>query len=403
MSEPDSVLSTPPQSAVAQDVRGFYQRAWRWHFYAGLFVAPFLLLLAVTGIIYLYKPQLDRWLYADLQWVTPAATAWSADALLAQARSHRPQASVVSYIPSPAADRSVEVVLADAGVEWSQFIDPYTGRWLGEYQTAATLPALARELHADLMLGKFGDAVLEIVAGWGLLLLVTGAYLWWPRRGPGAQGVMLPRQALRSRAGWRDLHAATGFWTAAGLLFFLLSGMTWTGIWGGQFADVWNRFPAAMWNQVPESAPPARALNQAHRQTVPWAVENTPLPASQAHHAAVTTAPAEPSAITLQQVVTLAQEHGVHPGYSITLPRGEHGVYTIALFADDPRHDATLHLDQYSGAVLADVRWQDYPWVAKVVETGVMLHMGKMYGPVHQAVMLVLCLLVIILSLSGLW
>ena len=32
----------------------FYNLAWRWHFYAGLFVAPFMILLAITGIIYLF-------------------------------------------------------------------------------------------------------------------------------------------------------------------------------------------------------------------------------------------------------------------------------------------------------------------------------------------------------------
>ena len=215
---------------------------------------------------------------------------------------------------------------------------------------------------------------------------------------------MVPRRSLQQRRGWRDLHAATGFWAATGLLFFLLSGMTWTGFWGGQFADVWNRFPASMWNQVPESAPLARQLNQPHQQTVPWALENTPLPESGAHHTH-TTSPtlSHQGQIALQQIVELAESRGVAPGYSISLPQGERGVYTLSLFADDPRHDATLHIDQYSGAVLADVRWQDYSAVAKAVETGVMLHMGKMYGPLHQLVMLVLCLLILLLSLSGLW
>ena len=36
-----------------------YRAIWRWHFYAGLFVVPFILLLALTGAIYLFKPQLD--------------------------------------------------------------------------------------------------------------------------------------------------------------------------------------------------------------------------------------------------------------------------------------------------------------------------------------------------------
>ena len=38
----------------------FYNLAWRWHFYAGLFVAPFMILLAITGIIYLFKPLPGR-------------------------------------------------------------------------------------------------------------------------------------------------------------------------------------------------------------------------------------------------------------------------------------------------------------------------------------------------------
>ena len=42
--------------------------------------------------------------------------------------------------------------------------------------------------------------------------------------------------------------------------------------------------------------------------------------------------------------------------------------------------DVYKRQDQYSGKVLVDVRWQDYGPVAKTVETGVMLHMGKLYG-----------------------
>ncbi len=88
--------------------------------------------------------------------------------------------------------------------------------------------------------------------------------------------------------------------------------------------------------------------------------------------------------IPLQQVVDIATARKVSPGYSITPPVGTTGVYTIAIFADDPRNDATLHIDQYSGKVLADVRWQDYGPVAKTVESGVMLHMGKLYGWPHR-------------------
>ncbi|WP_341849638.1 PepSY domain-containing protein [Thermoflavimicrobium dichotomicum] len=43
-----------------------YAAIWRWHFYAGLIFAPFLVMLAVTGGIYLFKPQIESWLYKDM-------------------------------------------------------------------------------------------------------------------------------------------------------------------------------------------------------------------------------------------------------------------------------------------------------------------------------------------------
>ncbi|MGU1390364.1 PepSY domain-containing protein, partial [Pseudomonas aeruginosa] len=72
-------------------------------------------------------------------------------------------------------------------------------------------------------------------------------------------------------------------------------------------------------------------------------------------------------------------------------------------FPDDPRHDATLHIDQYSGKVLADVRWQDYNAVARSVQMGVVLHEGKLFGLGNQLLMLAVCLAILLSSASGLW
>ncbi|MCR8984715.1 PepSY domain-containing protein [Brevibacillus laterosporus] len=30
---------------------------WRWHFYAGVLFSPFLIILACSGALYLFKPQ----------------------------------------------------------------------------------------------------------------------------------------------------------------------------------------------------------------------------------------------------------------------------------------------------------------------------------------------------------
>ena len=383
----------------------FYNLAWRWHFYAGLFVAPFMILLAITGIIYLFKPQLDPLLYRPLMVVEAGHHRQSADTLLHTVQAAYPRGQVSQYLPPIAAERSAQFVVHDNGRELNVFIDPYNARLLGEQDARYNLQAVARALHGELMIGTLGDRLVELAAGWGIVLVVSGLYLWWPR-GKASAGVLWPRINARGRLLWRDLHAVTGFWGAALLLFMLLSGMTWTGLWGKQYADLWNRFPAAMWNAVPTSDQQARDLNSVTRQTVPWAMENTPMPQSGAHaeHRQHGTQPAAPAApqVSLQQVQDLATTRGVEPGYSITLPTSATGVFTVAVFADDPRNDATLHIDQYTGQVLVDVRWQDYSPVARATEMGVMLHEGKMFGPLNQLLILLVCLMILLGSVSGL-
>lgn len=389
-----------PKSTVS-----FYNLAWRWHFYAGLFVIPFMIMLAVTGSIYLFKPQLDNLLYSDLMQVRPSTRALTADQQLEKVRQAYPQAAVSQYLPPADAGRSAQFVVSLDGRKTNLFLDPYSGQVLGTQDAENNLQAISRSLHGTLLIGTVGDRLIELAAGWAIVLVVSGLYLWWPR-GQSMRGVFWPRLANRGRLFWRDLHAVTGFWGSLLLLFMLLTGMTWTGFWGLKFADVWNRFPAAMWNEVPKSEQQARSLNTAADQTVAWAVENTPLPVSDPHAAhkghGTSAMTASASQMSLQQVVDTARERGVVPGYSITLPADEKGVFSIAVFADDPRNDATLHLDQYSGKVLADIRWQDYGLVAKSVEMGVVLHEGKFFGLLNQLLMFGACLLILLSAVSGL-
>ncbi|RMP25082.1 putative Membrane protein [Pseudomonas syringae pv. delphinii] len=391
---------------VSKPVVSFYNLAWRWHFYAGLFVAPFMILLSLTGIIYLFKPQLDNMMYSDLLNVAPAEHRLSADELQQRVLNTYPQATIGKYFPPTSASGSAQFVVSEQGQEVNVFIDPYRGEVLGTQDAKQNLQAIARALHGELMIGTLGDRLIELAAGWGIVLVLSGLYLWWPR-GRSAAGVFWPRLTAKGRVLWRDLHAVTGFWGALLLLFMLLSGMTWTGMWGKQYAAVWNTFPAAMWTDVPKSDKQAGELNNASVQTVPWAMENTPMPVSTGEHAEhmdhmhMSSAPAAPT-VSLQKVVDIARAREIVPGYSITQPKTADGVFTVSVFADDPRDDATLHIDQYTGKVLADVRFVDYSAVSKATELGVMLHEGKFFGWVNQLLILLVCLLVLLSSVSGL-
>ena len=73
-----------------------YRTVWRWHFYAGLFIMPMVLILATTGMTYLIKPQVERWEERAFQGL-PSAGAVTPDAQVAAALAATPGAKLHSY------------------------------------------------------------------------------------------------------------------------------------------------------------------------------------------------------------------------------------------------------------------------------------------------------------------
>jgi uncharacterized iron-regulated membrane protein len=375
-----------------------------------------MLMLATTGIIYLFKPQLDALMYHNQMFVQPAGTMLPYTQQLEVAQTHYPDATVAKVTPSLTPNRSTEVELRTADERTlTIFVNPYTGQVLGDRDEEHNLQSVARKLHGELMIGKIGDYLVELAACWGLVLLLTGLYLWLPRRGFTIWGTLLPRWWSKNRrVFWRDLHAVPGFYSVLLVGFLILTGLPWSGFWGKTFAQVSNQYPAQMWDAVPKSTVLTGSLNQNGDQVVPWAVEQLPMPQSSTsghqhhsgHNGASTTVIREGiptgTPVNLESVIALAQAKGATAGFSVSLPEGKTGVYTISGFPDDPTQEVTLHIDQYSGKVLADVRWQDYGLVPKAVELGIAVHMGKYFGFGNQLLMLFACLLVIILCVSGL-
>lgn len=393
----------------------FYRTIWRWHFYAGLFVIPFMVILSATGIIYLFKPQLDTAMYHNLMFVQPSATLLPYTEQVQAAQNAYPKATITQVTPNIAPDRGTEVLLATADDHnLMVFVNPHTAQVLGERDEDINLQAIARKIHGELLIGKLGDYLIELAACWGLVLLITGLYLWLPRNQFSVWGTLIPRLWSRNkRVFWRDLHAVPGFYGIALIGFLILTGLPWTGFWGETFAQVYGKFPSQMWADVPQSTVLTGSLNQQRGQVVSWAVEQLPMPHSSldehsnhsGHNSASSTTSqnsiALANSINLNSVVALAQAKGAPPGFSVTLPEGKTGVYTISAFPGDPTQEVTMHVDQYSGKVLADVRWKDYGLVPKAVEMGTAIHMGRYFGLPNQLLMLVAAVISMLLSITG--
>ncbi len=396
----------------------FYRTVWRWHFYAGLFVIPFMLVLGTTGIIYLFKPQLDAAMYHDLMFVQPGAATLPYAQQVQIAQSAYPDATVTKFTPQVVPNRSAEAVVTTADERsLAVFVDPYSGKVLGDRDENNNLQAIARKIHGELFIGTWGDRLVELAASWALVLLISGAYLWFPRRNISLMGTFIPRLLSKNkRIFWRDLHAVPGFYGVLLIGFLILTGLPWTGFWGDTFAQVWGRFPAKMWDDVPQSTMVTGALNQRGDLFVPWAAEQMPMPLSTLAVAdssgddSATLATdskespkesSQDSSAVFNKVVDRALKEGAPPGFSVAFPEGETGVYTVSAFPDDPRQEVTMHMDQYSGELLASVGWKDYGIVPKAVEMGVSIHTGKFFGLANQLLMLFAALVTILLAVTG--
>jgi uncharacterized iron-regulated membrane protein len=386
--------------------RRFYLAAWRWHFYAGVVVLPFVFLLAASGLAMLVSEPLDRYLQSDLIEVVPRGDALPPSEQAAAVAAAYPDSDLATFRAADVPDEStrIDVTPKHAHTEHAShgesqaitvFVNPYTAEVLGELDANRTLYAWAKALHGTLLLGTFGDYVIEIVAGFGVLLIVSGVYLWWPRDGKSLRQALLPAVATAGPRRWRNVHGAIGAWAAPFLLFFFLSGLAWTPFWGGEFVQTWSSLPGEQFD-APLSDATHEDLNHGAHHEVPWAVEQTPLPASGSQRGApgiVKTGP-----ITLDDVVGYARAAGFAT-FRVHWPRGEAGTWTVATttIAGDTRDlsgDRIVHLDAATGNVLGEARFADYSAMGKFMAAGIPLHQGDT-GGVNLAINVLFCLCVL--------
>lgn len=386
------IASIPPPASGA-----VYRAAWRWHFYAGIFAAPLAIWLAVTGALYLWTPQYEAAKFRDVLNVPAGENVLPAEAQLAAAQAVYPQGKPLTFEPAFSANRASETRLGlPDGDEASVFINPYTGVVTGSWLSSQRTQSILHDLHGELFAGAFGGYVVELGASWMFVLLLTGFYLWWPRPRFSVWGFFLPRLRAKGRLFWRDLHAVPAVWCSAGMLFLLATGIPWTGT-GGQ----WIRSLSAA---MGEGSPDARNPSAHHSEVFGW---SPPLKNGLAD--AVNNASSEtsgtgqrPPRISLDRVIAIAHERNVEPPFAITLPTSETGVISAMSSGDQIYARAHVHLDQYTGKVIADIRYQDYGFFGKFFLWGIIAHEGHLFGLANRILGTLACLGVILIAASGL-
>lgn len=393
-------VSVASQDALASP--RLYRAIWRWHFYAGLIVIPFLMILATTGLIMVYGNSVETFL-GQKHYVAPRGERATLAAQAQAAEAAVPGGKVKLLVNPAEADRASVFVLDANGENVVVSVDPHGPAVVDSIVKDRTWFYFASNIHGTLLLGDFGDRLQEIAAGLGIVLVLSGLYLWWPRNGRSLKRLLLPNPKARGRALWKELHVSLGFAVSVVLLFFLISGLAWTGIWGARIVQAWSTFPAAKTNDVPLSDKTHASMNHGAMKEVPWALEQTRLPRS-GSSAGLAGLP-DGAPVNLDTVAAFARSIGFDEQFRVNLPAAEDGVYTISADSTDgdthdPTGDRTVHLDRYTGKILADVRFADYGLAGKAMAVGIALHQGNL-GLWNSALNVLLCLAVMFMGVSG--
>jgi uncharacterized iron-regulated membrane protein len=369
----------------------------RLHFYAGVLIAPFILVAAVTGLIYTAAPQIENIVYHDQLKVSVGNAQVPLSEQVAAARAAHPSGDIVSITPPVSDDSSTRVVFTDDTVltdlNKTVFVDPYTGDVLGQVESLGQwlgVRAWIDTLHRNLHLGAFGRNYSELAASWLWVVVLGGLALWIGRRRSDKKlrQIVAPDLAKRGRARNLSWHGAIGTWVALGLLVLSVTGLTWSNHAGTRIGDIRHSFD---WN--------SRPLNSSLTETSAAGGEHD-------HAEGGETASAGDETITagvgIDGVMATAVSQGLQAPLDITPPADADSAWSVAenKRSAPTRYDA-ITVDPETGDVVDRVNQSEWPFMAKMTDWTIGAHMGILFGLPNQLLLAGLAIGLITVIIRG--
>ncbi|MBJ7463435.1 MAG: PepSY domain-containing protein [Mycolicibacterium sp.] len=381
------------------------RRSWRpfvvrLHFYAGVLIAPFILIAAVTGGLYAMAPSIERVIYGDILTVSESGRPIPLGDQAAAAQNAFPALTMTGMRPAADPKESTRVYFADPALDEelqrAVFVDPYTGRvlgdeasWLGYLPVSTWLDGF----HRHLNLGEPGRIYSELAASWLWVVALGGVVLWLTkaaaerrRNRPGR--VLRVDRSLKGRARTMNWHGTTGVWLLAALLFLSATGITWSTYAGEHVSDLraamnWKR-PALDTALTPVNAvvPDEHAGHTGHTAPVTGAA---------------------PSVVDYEAVLRAAAGTGVHLPLEVTLP-AEPGQGIGVAEIDKPYRLTTnaASVDPVTNTVTSEIDyWRDYSVVAMLADWGIRGHMGLLFGLLNQLLLLGVAVALVAVIIGG--
>ncbi|MES2672786.1 MAG: PepSY domain-containing protein [Pseudomonadota bacterium] len=367
-------------SSSTKRAKQLYRMLWRWHFYAGVFTIPFIIVLAITGGIYLFKPQIEAIQDAPYRQLIITGALATPEQQMAAALTAVPNALFSAYELPREKNDAVNILLRHSGKKIRVYVHPETLVVLNIVDEDKRFLRIVHELHGELLLGKTGAVLVELAACWAIVLVLTGLYLWWPRNARGLAGVIYPRFASKGRAFWRDLHAVTGIWISFFVLFLLISGLPWALVWGSAFKEV---------RQLTGTMPIVQDWNISGEHQHHHTGNN--------HDDHTTRAPK----ILLDTVVEKAQKLQFAYPVLIAPPSANSLYWSVKSNAQNRPQRAEAMLDANTGEVVSQETFAQRHLLDRITGFGVAAHEGQLFGWINQLLGLLTAIGLVLMSVAG--
>ncbi|MFI2348878.1 PepSY-associated TM helix domain-containing protein [Streptomyces sp. NPDC019443] len=363
----------------------------RMHFYAGLLIAPLLLVAATSGLLYSLSFQAEKILYSDELTVPVGDRAVPLSAQVDAARKTHPDGTVTAVWPSYEDGATTRVLMTTPDVEEGKslavFVDPYTADVRGELTSfggsgALPLRTWLDELHRDLHLGDLGRNYSEMAASWLWIVALGGLLLWLGRRRNAKRALFVPERGVKGRRRTLSWHGSVGLWAVTGLVLLSATGLTWSRYAGENIGAVQDQLGGAT-------------------PTVSATLEGGGTDGGHEGHGSGHTGAHQGADVGVDKALASARAAGIDGKMSVILPAEGSGYIVKETDAKFPVHLDSVAVDPKDGKVIDELRFADYPLLAKLTRFGIDAHTGVFLGLVNQLALAALALALILLILWG--
>lgn len=370
---------------------------WRWHIISALISFPIVVILNITGIVYLYKTDFNNWAYNKERFihtpVSPSSQPYSYQTQFDKASVEVAPKIITRVVLAESEDQATAFYLQGKGhSRHIAYVNPYTLEMQGEYNQKDSFMYLIRKLHGELLLDLPGTLVVELTACWLIVMLLTGLYLWWPQNKWRLLGFFWIRARNSSRVTWRDIHCVFGFYACITILVILLGGLPWTQVFGSAYKYIQNEADSGF----PQGWKTANHIPEEHRSKAHDMPESQDITAPHHHDHSMQNV----HKLNLDQMVNLAKS--LNLAGKVTIEFKPHSpIFIVSNRSFYLSDQARVHFDRSTGEIRKHFTWQDVGFMMQARQFLMRFHQGE-YGLLNWYLVLVMSVLFLVSNIAGL-